>query len=112
MAPFPPDAAVVLQLPASELLRLQESTAFRTLLAQVHLLNSRRPSGKLPMRAEAICACMSLASPAHVRHTCGLCCPLKSSAKTTGGQGNRSHLHALFCTSTEACKRTKKCLNV
>jgi hypothetical protein len=38
MAPFPPDAAVLLQLPASELLRLQESTAFRTLLAQVHLL--------------------------------------------------------------------------
>ncbi len=44
MAPFPPDAAVLLELPASELLRLQESTAFRTLLAQVRLLTLWPPA--------------------------------------------------------------------
>ncbi len=34
MAPFPDSAVVTLPLPAKELLQLQESTAFRTLLAQ------------------------------------------------------------------------------
>jgi len=61
MAPFPPDAAVLLELPASELLRLQESTAFRTLLAQVHPLTLWPPALSScqcvqPTREEAICA--------------------------------------------------------
>ena len=42
MAPFPESAVVTLPVPAKQLLDLQESTAFRTLLAQArsqrHLL--------------------------------------------------------------------------
>ena len=34
MAPFPESAVVTLPVPAKQLLDLQESTAFRTLLAQ------------------------------------------------------------------------------
>ena len=37
MAPFPESAVVTLPVPAKQLLDLQESTAFRTLLAQARL---------------------------------------------------------------------------